>query len=547
MKKNVFLYAKAFLLAMTMAVMPSCSDDDDEFQDPEEDETVSGSDIDASDATVEPGGTYEFTFEVGSDWTLSSDALWCVFSDGMVSMSGSAGSQIVTVSITDDGWTVEESTAEITLTVDGESQVIVTITRPGMPLAVYDGAEGTLYSDENPVTVTYSSGSSTTSYTTVSLYANFAWTLAEIPEWLTISESLPTSADAYQLATISLAVDENYIVDARTDSLVLRSQSDEERTFSVPVVYAGMEEGQIVVKFNNATISNAYNWIISQDGQTFWQENTMSDTEPTVYNFPLSMTVRAVNNNYKVVKVAEVTEWGSSYMAVEEGNEFYAVTDDGAGDVSLGDFQSNDGSARTGFIMIMPDTLYTDVRSSYCEYMFVGDDNGVYDGFLVKVNGNWRQVAEEDIDSYADNEKFRPSNYVRLAFEQEGESSTAGNAPYVYNSLTYGSFSVSQGYGDNSNAQAIASMLIGASESEMYYVTVSEGTNLGISLPDADLGGYIAYDFNYNEIESGIENGGFNYPNHTGILVYGEIVTRNMVIGLYSSDGTTKALVVYVE
>lgn len=455
MRKSVFLYAKFFLLAMTMAVLPSCSDDD-ELGNGNDGTDINFPSVESGSSDgLQPGDTYELSFDAELDWKLSSSAMWVLFSNdvdtiGSLILEGSAGSQTITVYITDDGWTVEESTAEITLTMGDESLVIDTVTRAGMPLAVYDSeTDGVLYSDENPVTVTYSSGSSTTDYTTVSLYANFAWTLTEIPEWLTMSESLPTSANAYQLAEISLSVNEDYIVDARTDYLVLRSQSDESKSFSVPVVYSGLAEGQIIVKFNNATISNAYNWTISQDGTELSTTNEMTGVTST-YSLPLSMTVSAVDNDYTVVQLAQMGQW---WYANDPDYTFINVNDTGSGNVTVSFDENTTGSSRGGCILVMPESLYSDVvtNSGNGAYMFIdnnGDGENVYEGYLVKnASGIWRQVSLDLVETgedneYTDMEKFKPSTYVKLSFTQQISSSSDGDEVFSITSSPSASFTL---------------------------------------------------------------------------------------------------------
>ena len=84
-----------------------------------------------------------FSFNANMDWRLSSNKTWCTLASAEMegqNISGKAGSQTVTIKISDVGLTFDDAKATLTLSMGTESQVVAEVIRAGKQyeLKVYD-------------------------------------------------------------------------------------------------------------------------------------------------------------------------------------------------------------------------------------------------------------------------------------------------------------------------------------------------------------------------------------------------------------------------
>ena len=111
-------------LLMTFC-LAACSDDDDD--------AVAPIFPEKQNIVCNAGETKEFTFTANTNWSLASSAIWCKFQSNDMEefvVSGTAGTQTVTILATDDNQKVDNiSVAKLELTMGGQTIVIGEVTR----------------------------------------------------------------------------------------------------------------------------------------------------------------------------------------------------------------------------------------------------------------------------------------------------------------------------------------------------------------------------------------------------------------------------------
>ena len=180
--KNIKWLLGAFSMLLAMTTFTACSDDDDKLEVPVFPESVV--------LNCQPGEneSAELVFTANQPWTLASSKLWCKFSvDGELqnSLAGKAGEQKVQIIATDDVWDFENSLAEITLSMGGQTQAIAVVNRSAntRDLKMYQDIEHP-FGEGNPATLKYSVIG--ISLENISVVANFDWEIQRYPEWISI-------------------------------------------------------------------------------------------------------------------------------------------------------------------------------------------------------------------------------------------------------------------------------------------------------------------------------------------------------------------------
>ena len=140
-------------LLMTFS-LTACSDDDDD--------TVAPVFPEKQNIVCNAGEKKEFTFTANTNWSLASSAIWCKFQTNDTEeyiVSGTAGTQTVTIIATDDNQKVDNiSVAKLELTMGAQTIVIGEVTRSavGYELKIYD-EEGNEIQELNVGYQTYAS------------------------------------------------------------------------------------------------------------------------------------------------------------------------------------------------------------------------------------------------------------------------------------------------------------------------------------------------------------------------------------------------------
>lgn len=401
--RNIKEFTWACVLGCTVTFLPACSDDNEtpvvpEF--PDNKEALS----------FQTAGEQELTFTANTNWTLSSSKLWCKFKSGeenVQSLIGIAGKQTVTVVVDETLWGLEDATAELKLTMSGQTQTIATVTRGAQSMSI-EGLE--------KVTVVYNSTDLTTALT---VKANFDWELKaeSLPKWMEGGE-LPRKGYAGRTYNIPVSVKKEYVPFAQTEGNMIFFRSETEETISIPAEYTGMPEDAIEI----SAPERAYGWSVSADG-TVYSQGSLAGEDTEKLAFPMDIQVMTKNNEYVVVRFV-----GSSNGLVTpdpwSGNDFFSVEDNGNGQLVMNAPSANTGAAREAFVLIVPKEVYEslggspdnmldqttwdDIKPEYQRYVVFSftqeAGNTASGGFKIKLQG-WQDVeclpADDTISEYA--------------------------------------------------------------------------------------------------------------------------------------------------
>ena len=375
--KKIYLLTKACLFTAAMFMVSACTEDDAVVTPIfPEGETVE---------TVAPGTEYTLTFSANMDWRLESSRLWCVFSDNeKTNLIGEMGDVTVSLKITKELLTVDDDIAEITLIMGDEKKVIAKYTRTGSPLEVISND-----AELNEINFEYSALKISK---TINFRANFDWEISETPEWL-IVENLPIKGKANSDASVKIEVNPKYLSNSLSDKLLIKRQNTEEY-YEISVTAEGIGEGNIRV----VGLDRDYGWKLSADGKLFSVGNA-------TYNVPFTFYVVSKNNDYKIISIYEANNY---LWVANEGYKFYDVKEieNVAKEVTIDDVKENEGKARRGIIMILPNDKYEEAVKK-------GQDSGMgLDGAILNDSG-------DDInDDY--------SEYVKMVFTQDESEILAG-------------------------------------------------------------------------------------------------------------------------
>lgn len=225
------------LMAFCLA---ACSDDDDDAVTPifpEKQNIICNS-----------NDTREFTFTANTNWSLASSAIWCKFkADDMEEfvLSGTAGTQTVTLLVTDDNMQAGNvSVAKLELTMGGQTIVIGEVTRSKVDyeLKIYD-ADGIDITEQGILKVGYRD------FVRFDVKANFRFAATNLPGWVELEGGSLVGAVNQKvkggLKIIENEVREKYPVQASEEN-VITFADEEGRSFKTfKVVYDGMTPGMM--------------------------------------------------------------------------------------------------------------------------------------------------------------------------------------------------------------------------------------------------------------------------------------------------------------
>lgn len=500
--KTTYTFTKLFLLVAILFAAVSCSENEKEVVvEPEfpEEEVVS---------SVTPNGETVLTFSANMNWEVTSSAIWCKFANGSTSMKGEAGDISLSLTITEDAWSVEESVVEITLKMGGEEKVIAKYTRAGKA-PVITNAEGEEYGEENPIALAYTNNGVSGSF---SFIANYDWEIKDenLPEWLKISENnSQMGGNAGESVLVTFEVAKNFWANAQDGNVVIKAKKSDV-SVSIPVSFNGIPEGVIAVDGINGT---AFWWKISADGKNLWKDGAESEK----LMFPLSFNAIAKDNAYTVVKIEE---GNGGFMCVnDESQSFLSVEDDNAGNVVLTAQENTTGKERLAYILVMPQKVFDEIKKK-------ADANGdVYDNILLNSDGT--DLIESKYDAY-----------VALAFKQEGTSAAGG-----FKVLKGGWGPIACSSDMTSEFSQFIAGEYGITPESIYSLSVSSNAYLTVCPLLAEWSyGYMGFTMTGTNIDNMIE------PSESeGIPAVNFLATETMYIVFINNGAPVKALIINVE
>lgn len=499
--KTTYTFTKLFLLVAILFAAVSCSENEKEVVvEPEfpEEEVVS---------SVTPNGETILTFSANMNWEVTSSAIWCKFANGSTSMKGEAGDVSLSLTITEDAWSVEESVVEITLKMGGEEKVIAKYTRAGKA-PVITNADGVEYGEENPIALTYKNNGVSGSFNFI---ANYDWEIKDenLPEWLKISENnSQMGGNAGESVLVTFEVAKNFWANAQDGNVVIKAKKSDV-SVSIPVSFNGIPEGVIAVDGINGT---AFWWKISADGKNLWKDGAESEK----LMFPLSFNAIAKDNAYTVVKIEEGN--GGFMVVNDESQSFLSVEDDNAGNVVLTAQENTTGKERLAYILVMPQKVFDEIKEK-------ADNGGSYDNILLNSDG--KDLIESKYDAY-----------VALAFKQEGTSAAGG-----FKVLKGGWEPIACSSDMTSEFSQFIAGEYGITPESIYSLSVSSNAYLTVCPLLAEWSyGYMGFTMTGTNIDNMIE------PSESeGIPAVNFLATETMYVVFINNGAPVKALIINVE
>lgn len=368
-----------FIGLLTTFGLSACSDDDDDAVTPIFPEK--------QNLICNAGDTREFTFTANTNWSLASSAIWCKFkTDDMEEfiMSGTAGTQTVTLLITDDNQKVgNTSVAKLELTMGGQTIVIGEITRSlvDYELTIYD-KDGNEISDGEALNVGYRE------FAKFSVKANFRFAATNLPGWVDLEGGAMVGAVNQQvkggLKIIENESREKYPVGADEGNVITFSD-DEGRAFrSVKLSYEGMAPGAMEL---TRPSTNQYDWVVSLDGKTFTHGGSSTagtGSSNTTFRNRLPFTVKTLKDDYEVVFVEK--GWDGNLWVIDQSNPYelwMSYEDknaegkkDGHIKLTVNEYVPEYGASkeRTGYVLVFSRAEYESIKDDLQETIINGEE-----------------------------------------------------------------------------------------------------------------------------------------------------------------------------
>lgn len=449
----------AFLIGLLMTFsLTACSDDDDD--------TVTPIFPEKQNIICNAGDTREFTFTANTNWSLASSAIWCKFkTDEMeeFTLSGAAGTQTVTLMVTDDNQKVDNiSVAKLELTMGGQTIVIGEITRSKVDyeLTIYDAAGNPIDEKTGALVVGYKD------FAKFSVKANFRFAATNLPGWVELDGGSMVGAVNQQvsggLKIIENEIREKYPVVASNENVI--TFSDEEgRVFrSVKVRYAGMPAGVLDLTLPS---SNKFDWTVSLDGKTFTQGGggvAGTGSSNTTFKNRFPFTVKTFNDEYVVVFVVKGFANNNLYL-MDQYDEWMSYEDDpkdGNIKLKVNEFIPEPGgpTERVGYVLVLTKEEYETIGEDNLEETIINgeeiaykyEQNNLVIQFTqkeVKNNGGDVSITAQDGLSNADIEctsytgtdatYFKSEYGVTGIYEikQPSEKTTIAKMPFSYTNV----------------------------------------------------------------------------------------------------------------
>ena len=292
---NILCKSCFFIGLLMTFCLAACSDDDDD--------AVAPIFPEKQNVICNAGEIKEFTFTANTNWSLASSAIWCQFQTNDTKefvVSGSAGTQTVTIIATDDNQKVDNiSVAKLELTMGGQTIVIGEVTRSavGHELKIYDEAGNEI----KELKVGYQI------YAPFKVKANFRFAATNLPGWVELEgNALVGAVDKEVKGGLRIIEDdsrEKYPVETSEKNVITFSDEAGKAFYSFKVSYDGMTPGAMELTLPS---SNKYDWTVSLDGKTFTQSGggvAGTGGSTTTLKNRVPFTVKTLNDDYQIVFV----------------------------------------------------------------------------------------------------------------------------------------------------------------------------------------------------------------------------------------------------
>lgn len=321
------------------------------------DDTMEGTNMlgfptDTLSYVVNPNDTVAIPVNVSANWRLLSSKDWCR-TEGAMTTPLMSGKDTVLFIVSDKGQGFGDDKAEITLRMNDESRVIAIITRLGKSYFME-------ISDNNGV---YAAGQSillgTSGSAKLNVRTNISSILQNSPQWLKVTRDGETMA----LEVVKDSV--KYTINNPNDSLILfNSDTTFRRSFHVH--YVGMDSMDLRVK------SSIDSLIVSRNAK----HCKVGDTR---YSTPMSFSVEALNDQYKLVSVSYESD-GCRMLPKKE--QWFEVEDDRRGNIRLSFEEENpEDNRRMASLLALPQGIIDSLsncsegyEAALANFLFNGSD-----------------------------------------------------------------------------------------------------------------------------------------------------------------------------
>lgn len=438
-------------LLMTFS-LTACSDDDDDTAVPVFPEK--------QNIVCNAGEKKEFTFTANTNWSLASSAIWCKFQTNDTEeyiVSGTAGTQTVTIIATDDNQKVDNiSVAKLELTMGAQTIVIGEVTRSavGYELKIYD-EEGNEIQELN---VGYQD------FARFKVQANFRFAATNLPGWVELEGgSLVGAVDQRVNGGLRIIEDENrekYPVEASEQNVVTFSDEEGKAFYSFRVSYSGMTPGAMELTLPS---TNKYDWTVSLDGKTFTQSGggvAGTGGSTTTLKNRLPFTVKTLNDDYEIVFVEKGSSNNDLYIMDASYNEWMRCErEGGSATLIVNEYTpaSYEPVERVGYVLVFSRAEYDKIKDNL-EATIIDGENLVYryeqsnlvlqfTQKEVKSGGDELSITAVDGQSYdpiecvsytgGDADYFKSEYGVTGIFEikQPAKASTIAKMPFNWNNV----------------------------------------------------------------------------------------------------------------
>lgn len=375
-----------FFIGLIMAFCVSaCGDNDDN--------TVTPKFPEKQNIVCNAGETKEFTFEANTNWSLTSSAIWCKFEkDGMDEfiLSGEAGKQTVTITVTDDDQKVDNiSVAKLELTMGGQTIVIGEVTRSavGYELKIYDEAGNEIQELE----VGYGT------YTPFKVKANFRFAATNLPSWVALEgDALVGPVDREVKGGLKIIEDgsrEKYPLEASEANLITFADESGKAFFPIKVYYKGMTPGAIDI---TTPATNRYDWTVSLDGKSFAQ-----DGNTNTYTNRLPFTIKTLNDDYEIVFIEKGMYNNSLYLMDPEYDEWMRCEGE-KGNIGLivNPLDPSTGiKERVGYVLALSRAEYESIKDDLEGALIDGEDiTYKYQQSALLVQFTQKEIKKQETD-----------------------------------------------------------------------------------------------------------------------------------------------------
>lgn len=347
-------------LLMTFS-LAACSDDDDD--------TVAPVFPEKQNIICNAGQTKEFTFTTNTNWSLASSAIWCKFKKNDTeeyAVSGTAGSQTVTIVATDDNQKVDNvSVAKLELTMGGQTIVIGEVTRSavGYDLKIFDAEGNEIDANNGELKVGYQE------FARFSVEANFRFAATNLPGWVELEGGSLVGAVNQKVSGGLKMINDNsrekYPVVASEKNVITFADDEGKAFYSFRVSYDGMTPGIMDLTLPS---SNKYDWTVSLDGKTFTQSGGSvagtSGSTTTIKN-RLPFTVKTLNDDYEVVFVEKGSNNNDLYIMDAEYNEWmHCEGENGNATLIIDEYTpaSYEPAERVGYVLVFSRAEYESIK-----------------------------------------------------------------------------------------------------------------------------------------------------------------------------------------